>query len=493
MGKYSVPADIRALKPRGTMVKKITGGYYVYEYRMERGEDGKRHTRMGRCIGKITLAEGFLPNDVLLRGEEVTSLDFGEWAIALANSQGTHGLLRRFFSPREADQIYVAALIHFVQGFTYVKDLSKYVGMSVLCLRFPSVHLGRDATSELYEDLGRRQGPALRMQQALASAAVGPVALDGHVIGCCSGESGIAAKGCKFKKIAEEQVNLLMAYDASSGLPLLSRLYEGGAVDKVTVQDLLQMVRFVGVIFVVDRGFYSEENLELLTRDGNNYVIPLAKSLKACKAAVSDLTMTGRFVWQKGSKIAVVAYKEQEVGGRRVIVFRDENEAAVMQANYLRHMKRGDKGYTQEKFDELSPLMAVQVLQTSIAKAACSAERVYGLYKNRWPIETYFDYFANGQDCHTLCQQDYHKMQGLAFLMLVSGLIHREVADAVAESGLGMSVADVLLDARAVKASKRVGMWVPVNCKKKRLEAFEALHTPLEVVPKAKPNEARAS
>ena len=56
MGTYSVPAEIRALKPKGTMVKKIPGGYYVYEYRMERGEDGKRRTRMGRCVGKITLA-----------------------------------------------------------------------------------------------------------------------------------------------------------------------------------------------------------------------------------------------------------------------------------------------------------------------------------------------------------------------------------------------------------------------------------------------------
>ena len=485
MGTYSVPAEIRALKPKGTMVKKIPGGYYVYEYRMERGDDGRRHTRMGRCVGKITLAEGFLPNDGLLRDEDVTCLDFGEWAIALANSEGTRALLRRFFNEGEADQVYVAALVFFVQGLAYTKDLSRYHEMSVLSLRFPSVRLGRDAASALYENLGRRQGPALKMQQALAAAAVGPVAVDGHVIGCRSGESGIASKGCKFKKIAEEQVNLLMAYDSSTGLPLLSRLYEGGAVDKVSVRDLLDTVRFVGVVFVVDRGFYSEENLELLTRDGNDYVIPLAKSLKACKEAVKNLEMTGRFVWQRGSKISVVEYKEQVVGGRRVLTFRDDNEAAVMQANYLRHMKMGDRGYTQEKFDELSPLMAVQVLQTSIAKEACDAEGIYGLYKNRWPIETYFDYFTNGQDCHTLCQQDYHKMQGLAFVMLVSGLIHREVADAVADSGLGMSVSDVLLDARAVKANKRAGAWVPANCKKKRVKVFEALHTPLEVVPKA--------
>ena len=30
-GKYAVPQEIRDQKPRGTMVKKISGKYYVYE------------------------------------------------------------------------------------------------------------------------------------------------------------------------------------------------------------------------------------------------------------------------------------------------------------------------------------------------------------------------------------------------------------------------------------------------------------------------------
>lgn len=49
-GKYAVPQEIRAMKPRGTMAKKIPGGYYVYEYRTVRDGDGRRRTRMGACI-----------------------------------------------------------------------------------------------------------------------------------------------------------------------------------------------------------------------------------------------------------------------------------------------------------------------------------------------------------------------------------------------------------------------------------------------------------
>jgi hypothetical protein len=40
MGKYSLPAQIRVMKPKGTMVKKIPSGYYVTR-------DGIRKTQMG--------------------------------------------------------------------------------------------------------------------------------------------------------------------------------------------------------------------------------------------------------------------------------------------------------------------------------------------------------------------------------------------------------------------------------------------------------------
>ena len=482
MGKYSVPAEIRAMRPSGTTVKLISGGYYVYETRNEKREDGRWRTVSGPCIGKIDPARGFVPNSGALRDEEVSALDFGEWAVALANSSGTLSLLREHFSARDAERIYAVAVVHFVQGFAYMRDVASFYEMSALQLRLPGLRLGYDALSRLYEDLGRRQGPVLAFEQALVDRCSGQVAVDGHVVGCRSGESGLAEKGYKFGKLGEEQANLLMAYDVNTGVPLVSRFYEGGAADKVCVRDLLGQADFRDLLFVVDRGFYSEENIALFTSNGCQYVIPLSKGLDACKAAVADMGLPGRFVYERGRKSAVVEFKEHRRGGRRVLVFRDANEAAAMQANYLRHLGRGDKGYTQEGFDAAKELMAVTVLQTSLEGAP--PEEVYSTYKKRWAIETYFDYFKNGQEAHTLCVQDYHMAQGLAFVLLVSGLVHREVADALAASGLGMSMPEMLIEARKVKAAKRHGVWVACNCKKKRVAFFEKLNTPLEVLPR---------
>lgn len=46
-----------------------------------------------------------------------------------------------------------------------------------------------------------------------------------------------------------------------------------------------------------------------------------------------------------------------------------------------------------------------------------------------------------------------------------------------------MSMPEILLEVRKVKAAKRNGVWAACNCKKKRPVFFEKLNTPLEALP----------
>ena len=243
---------------------------------------------------------------------------------------------------------------------------------------------------------------------------------------------------------------------------------------------------FSGVIFLVDRGLDGDENAGILTERGNHYVFPLDSSDARCKEATSDLgrDLKDQFLWQRGSKSTLVQYAEHEVDGRRVVVYRDLLEQLETQANYRRHMSMGDRGYTEERLAELSALMGVYVLQTSLPASERDAEAVFALYKDRWTVETYFDYFKNGQDGHTLCQQSHYRQQGLAFVMLVAGLIECEVRGRVRDSGVGMSVVDLLRDARALKADRHGDGWVINNCLKKRADRMKRLGVRLEAVPK---------
>lgn len=478
MGSYSVPESIRKFKPSGTMVKVINGHYYVYEYKSVTDASGKRRTVMGKSIGAIRDGIGFVPNSNYSRDADVTSLEFGEYAIAVQNSQKTLALLKKHFNPLDAVRIYCTALIHFINGFTYLGDVGKYYEMSYLAVKYPDLKLGYSALSELYDNLGRRQGSVLNMEQALVNESSHEVAIDGHVIGCVSGDNDLSSKGYKFGKLGEAQINVLMAYDINSEIPLLSRVYDGALSDKVSVKDLLNEVNFTSVLFIVDRGFYSASNLELFTQNGNSYIIPIPNNNNLTKEAVKDTFMTNRFVYQKDRKASTVEYKEIIYDCFRVLVFRDMNEAAEEQTNYLRYVEQGHSSYTIEKFNTIKDLLGVTVLQTSIFDK--TPQEIYRLYKNRWRIETYYNYFKNTVDCNTLHMQDYYKTQGLSFIMLVEALIYREFKEAAA-AVKGKNIRECLLDARMIKIHKRGDTWQVCNCKRSLLNLFEQLKTPMVV------------
>ena len=478
MGDYAVPEQIREYKPKGTVVKKIAGHFYVYEYTKEKTADGKWRNKTGKMIGTIVEGRGYIPNDNLLCDAEISTVEFGDYAISLANSTKTLSLLESCFNKGDAIRIYAIALIHFTQGFMHMKDIGTCYEMSYLSLLWPGLKMGYDALEKLYDQLGRRQGGVLKLEEQLLQASSGEVAIDGHVIGSGSTENDLTEKGYKFWKLGEAQMNLLMAYDVNTGMPLLSRMYEGGSTDGVSVKDLFRQVKPEKMLFIVDRGFYSTENLELFTRDGNAYIIPLRKNHKACQQAVSRLDMPIRFVYQKGRKGSLVECKDERIDGQRILTFRDVDEAAAEQTNYLRHIGNGDRSYTKEVFDQLKDYMGVIVLQTSISDK--SPQEIYILYKKRWQIETFYNYFKNRLGCRSLGQQDYYKTQGLAFLMLVEALIHHEFEEA-ARAVQGFSVQDCLLQARMVKADKRYGSWCVANCIPRQQKLFKKLNTPLTV------------
>lgn len=87
------------------------------------------------------------------------------------------------------------------------------------------------------------------------------------------------------------QINLGMYYGEESRLPLYYRIYPGSIPDK---SHLKYMVEDNAVIscqkarFVMDRGFYSQENLSYLVQKGCRFIIALPMSLKYCRELVAS-------------------------------------------------------------------------------------------------------------------------------------------------------------------------------------------------------------
>ena len=477
MGTYSVPKDIRDLKPKGTMVKVIKGGYYVYTCSNQKGEDGKWHLKMGGLIGSIKEGVGFIPNDNFCSAEKLTVVEYGQYAIAYEASKGVLEELKVFFNPLDATRIYALALLYMVNGYTGLKNISVLFGQSSLSVRYPSMSMSYDSLSKLLDALGRREERPLRYQQHLLDNSH-TIAIDGHCIESYSHENDLAQYGNKYRTTGEMQVNLMMVYDIATRRPVLSRMYPGGMVDKTSVKDLMASFAFTGKLIIADRGFYSLENLVLFTSGGNHYIIPLSENLLEYKAVADNLDYKRSFIYHTQKKVHPIFFWEAETAGKdgsRVILYKDMNRSAEEEAAFGKRIGTS-KAYTPERRETLKVSLGVFVLKTSLSND--TAEEIFCLYKKRWGIESYYDLVKNRDEFKALCFSDYYMSQGLAFIILITGQIEESFRSACPKIQ-GKTPDDILSEARGVKIKKKNNIWEAANYSKKLIELFTHFKCPI--------------
>ena len=149
--------------------------------------------------------------------------------------------------------------------------------------------MGRTAVGSMLDDPGRRTTRVVKHKKNLLVHCSSKVAIVGHAIRFFSNEYDLAETGYKFCALKKDQVNLLMGYDVNTGKHLFARMYRSSCNDKSTIDDL------INILFIVNRVFYSEANLELFSMNGNRYIIPIPSHLNSFKETMTQVNYTGSF------------------------------------------------------------------------------------------------------------------------------------------------------------------------------------------------------
>ncbi len=469
MGNYAVPENIRALKPKGTMVKVINGKYYVYEHSFVK-VDGKWKTKMGNLIGSISNDLGFVPNNNYSKNEMITSMNFGEYYISFQLGMSVLESLKECFNPKEATQIFILAMMHFVNGFTYIKNIKPNYDLSYISKRFPSVKLTEHIVTNLLDSLGRHTTYVEKFEQKLVDNSSNELAVDGHAIKSSSHDNDLAEKGNKNKKFCDYQMNALMAYDINTSRPVFSRIFPGATMDNISFKDIFSRIKFKDTLFIIDKGFYDLENIKLCSENGNKYIIPLKANCKAYKEITNDLSFDGAFTYQKGKKNTVIQFKVLKKQGRCVAAFKDLSQYTLESSDYLSKIGDEEGVYTAEKYAQVEKSFGLIVLESNLEK---TPKEIYELYKKRWAIETFYSYYKNKLEVDAVYSSDYYQTQGLSFILLITSLIHSEFVEKT--KFLKKSVTDILLDARYVKLHFKHNKWELENLCKRHYELFSSL------------------
>ena len=253
------------------------------------------------------------------------------------------------------------------------------------------------------------------------------------------------------------------------------RTYRGSSVDKKSVEDFLRSRSFVNTKFMVDRGFYSEAVLRLMSENGNCYIIPLASNNSELNRIKQTLQYTsGEFVYKSGRKDSarIIYYEEHLDEKTRIIVYKDVDENNSKRKSYKQLLDAGENNYTQESYEQYCDWWGVYFLQTTSTDPAAT---VYSDYKGRCAIETY-NYVKNDADFNDLKLQDYYVQHGFDFIMLITGLIHSRLNETVRKIGKSsVSTFDVLVKAGHMRMVLRDNEWQLHNTRTKDLALLQTM------------------
>ena len=228
---------------------------------------------------------------------------------------------------------------------------------------------------------------------------------------------------------------------------------------------------------MVDRGFFSEDVLTLMSSNGNCYVIPLAVNNSNFTRIKETLEYSsGEFVYKDNTKnSARVIYHEEKLDDNtRIIIYKDLDENNSKRKSYLHNLGLGENGYTQKKYDEYSEWWGVIPIQTTAKETAFE---IYNDFKSRWSIETFNNYIKNDARFVNLKIQDYYIEKGFNFIMLVTGLLHAKLNNLIkALNNPNLSTYDVLLKARHIRLVQYPSGWKLHNTRTKDMELFKTLN-----------------
>ena len=429
MGNYSVPEEIRAMKPKGTIVKKIKGQYYVYSHSQSKDlKTGKWKTDPGKLLGKIIPGVGYTPNDKTCETQGVTCFDYGQYLLACKLGIEDFSLLKECFTPEEAMQIFALAVIFCVEGYVGLKAAGLIYERCLIARDYPALKFSSRRMSKLLERIGRI-GKKEEFQQKCIEKGSDVMAIDGHVIPTSSENNNLSSFGYKTKQIGSEYMNLMMAMDVKSHFPVGVHVFPGYMLDKKDFIDFSSGIGSLkGKIILLDMGFFSTENMNFITSQEGNYVIPVSENRADYKEISSPRKgRVAQFLYHRNRKVDTVEYREMKKDNRKIVYYRNISEAEKLSSAYLLSLEQGKPGFSKENYNVMKQSFGVIVLETNLED---DAKTVYELYKTRWTIETFYDRLKNGIHFEELNLDDYATAQGVAFVMLLAGRIDARILDA---------------------------------------------------------------
>lgn len=172
---------------------------------------------------------------------------------------------------------------------------------------------------------------------------------------CQAGDVELAEFGHAKDDKNKPVINYSIGYDSRNELPLWYEAYPGSIVDVSQLRQTIKKVQGMGykdIGFILDRGYFSEENIHEMDRNGYDFII----MMKGMKKLVKDVVKDVKGSFEEDRKCSIRDYKVSGTTLKRKLFESDEKERYFH--IYFNESKRtSEREHLEARIDHLAEIL----------------------------------------------------------------------------------------------------------------------------------------
>lgn len=479
-----LPEWVQKFKEPKTEIKIINGTFYKYAVEYKYNAEKKRTDKITiHLLGKISETEGFVVSDkhtLKERAAQIPRVDIK-----------TYGIYKLFTSLLSDDLEDLLLL--------FDPDIS-HILLSIAMMRFayqcplkriPFLH-AHDYCSQDWAKSGMNDKKItatlkfvgenrnmlvewMKSRLNITDASLeNLVMIDSTHIPTLSENLHINAKGYNPQHSYDPQIRLMYIFSAQMKQPVYYRLINGNITDVSSMKRCVEELGVGNVVFIADKGFYSNKNVADLRSNNLHYIIPLYRNnglidFSPLQQASFKKTIKTYFTYQN----RIIWYYQYEKQDQKIITYLDEKLRVEEENDYLARTKTHPDQYCEDIFFEKMQQFGTLTLVNHLPKPH-TAQKLYEAYKQRNEIETMFDAYKNFLEADKTFMQDRYVFEGWLMANFIAMIAYYRLFKLLKNANLlaKNSPKDIVEISKSIYQTKIRDTWRISEITKKTTELF---------------------
>jgi len=411
-----------ANKRKGTELRLINGKYYLYEISSKWNPEKKRSVKItGKLLGKITETEGFIESEKerlrkqQLQIERIQVKEYGITAAIDALFGETVTALKRHF-PEEWQRLISLAYGRLVHR-SPLKNMAFHYSHSYLSEQYSGVDLSAKSLTYFLRELGQDRQRIIEFCRSFRISE-DCILFDGTDMFSHSEQMELPRFSRSKLGTYDDMINLMYIFSVKLQEPVYYRLLPGNIKDVSAFKLSLEESGVKDAIIIMDKGFSSKSNIEMLEKGGLRFIIPLRRDnslIQYEKIQSGNKRLFDGYI--KHERRYIWYYKYAIDTEKSITIFLDEELRSREQKDYLDRIENHVLDYSIDSFHEKQYKLGTIAIIENTGKEPGD---IFATYKTRMDVEIMIDALKNIIEADRSYMQNEKALEGWMFINLIA-------------------------------------------------------------------------